>query len=125
MFPGFDPFVRPSKNEVRNFVLTVAGLLQDEFRVEVKWDVTEHGVKTPNGELMVGVPSTELRTYRIVSLPTWAAPYQIAGMIKSELILKYNAWMEGSQVAPNPQLTVKGPEGVFVVEEFSAAKKVS
>lgn len=121
--PMFDPFQRPPQDETRNYVRLVAGLLGDRFRVEIKWDTTEYGMRPPNGELMVGVPDTEWRTYRIVKLPTWATPVQIAGILDAELRIKYQAWASsGSPVLVNPLLAVKGDVGVYEVAEFSTPK---
>ncbi|MFH1834044.1 MAG: hypothetical protein ABH877_03380 [bacterium] len=119
----YDPFARVSEAMTREFVRLVGGLLADRFRVEIKWDVTDYGLRPPNGELMVGVPDTEWRAYRVVKLPTWAAPAQIAGMIDAELRLKHQAWAESVCPAPfNPKLTVGGDVGLYEVEEFSVPK---
>ena len=119
-----NPFGPVSESETKGFVRLVAELLKDKFRVEIKWNVTEFGMRPPNAELMVGVPGTEIRTYRTIKLPTWASPYQIAGIIESELVVKYNAMVQGGVIVSNPALTVQGELGVEEVDTFSARKVV-
>jgi hypothetical protein len=127
-----DPFARPSTQQVRDFILRVVEPLSRTYRVELRWDDPER-VNLPNGSFMVGIPKSEIRDYYTLTLPTWASPAQIVGMIDNMLKSKLEAkrgnwlarawrWVAGEQV-PNV-LVVPAPIGLFMVDKFSTPKVI-
>lgn len=123
-----DPFARPSTEAVRSFVMQIVSMLATKYRVELKWDDPAR-VNLPNGSFLVGIPRSEIRRVYTVTLPAWATPSQIYGMIDAELqwalkakrgnwIARAWRYVSGEQ-APNP-LAVPEPKGLFFPEKFSA-----
>lgn len=128
--PIFDPFQPSDQNAVRSHCIAVGSILASEYRVEVIWDVPE--VVKPNCELMAGSPGTDHRSYKALTLPTWASPVQIAGMIRAEVydadhpsvVRRIGRFVRNIFTNPRPELTVKGPLGLYEVQQFSAVKQI-
>ena len=121
---------RPSQAEVRAHVSAIVGILDDKYRVELRWDDPER-VSLPNGSFMVGIPRSEIRDYYTITLPTWASPAQIAGMIDATLQTKLKAkrgswiarawrWVRSTQV--KNVLVVPEPVGLYMVDQFSVPR---
>ncbi len=126
----YNSSVRPSQAEVRAHVLAVVTILDDKYRVELRWDDPER-VNLPNGSFMVGIPRSEIRDYITLSLPSSWTPGQIAGMISDSLewrrqqkrgnwMARLWRWVRGQEV--QNVLRVPEPAGLFMVDKFSVPR---
>ena len=127
--PIFDPFQPSGEAAVRSHCIAVGSILASEYRVELMWNVKQ--IVRPNCEIMAGIPGTDHRSYSGLTLPSWASPVQIAGMINAEIdakahpgiVRRLGRIIRNVFTSGNPAIKVKGPLGLYEVDQFSAVKQ--